>query len=322
MKINTSFLFQPLQAKTSILAKQEGDGSPQSSTIVKLNLAAITQALSDDKNKEKQTGFQSGMLESMKQISDDMKNQKKAAARTRVQMIKQQIEGMLRFASALSPAVAKGVAGQIRQLAQQLRAAASVLMEGGGGSEAGAVNIPLNVGGESGAAATDGASADGSGSGAEGGGGEGAAAASTAAAAEAEAAEAAQLAQEEASKEGEAGTDAADGANGAVGAAGAEKKAEGESDSGDGASGSASGSKTGQPVRLGAADAEREADLKLLREVTQKLKVLFSLVRIHLQDDKNKDVKETQQALEDIDKMMSTGEPLPDLSTPSFNFSA
>lgn len=316
MKINSSFLFQPLQAKSIILPKQEGDSSSQSSSIVKLNLAAITQALAEEQNKKKQSGLQSGMLESMKQISDDMKAQKKAAARTRVQMIKQQIEGMLRFASALSPAVAKGIAGQIRQLAQQLRAAASVLMEGGGGSDATAVNIPLNLGGESGAEGAGGTSAEGGG--AEGESADGAAAAATAAAAEAEAAEAAQLAQE-ASKEGEV---SADGAGGS-GATGAEKSAEGEAGSGDGASGQESGAKTGQLSSPGsAADSEREADLKLLREVTHKLKVLFSLVRIHLQDENDKDVKDTKQALEDIDKMISTEAPLPDLSMPSFNISA
>ena len=62
--------------------------------------------------------------------------------------------------------------------------------------------------------------------------------------------------------------------------------------------------------------------MKLLREVTQKLKVLFSLVRIHLQDENDKDVKDTKQALEDIDKIISTEAPLPDLSMPSFNISA
>lgn len=311
MKINTSFLFQPLQAKTSILAKPEKDGQAQASTIVKLNLAAITQALSDDKNKEKQTGLQSGMLESMKQISDDMKNQKKAAARMRVQMIKQQIESMLKFSSALTPAVAKGMASQIRQLAQQLRAAAAVLMEGGGGADASAVNIPLNLGGESEASTAGEVSAEGGG--AEGGG-EGAAAAAKAAEAEAAAAEAAELAQE--------GSQAGEANPGAVGASGAEQGADGEGGAEDAASGQEGDSRASQPFQAGSTDAEREADLKLLREVTQKLKVLFSLVRLHLQDENNKDVKETVLALRDIDKMLSTGEPLPEMSMPSFNISA
>ncbi|WP_148714306.1 hypothetical protein [Chitinolyticbacter meiyuanensis] len=83
-------------------------------------------------------------------LSDD---QRKAAARARIAMIKAQIEQMQQFAAGLDPKAAKAMLSQLRGLAAQLKAAAATLANSGGGATGNLAQLPVAVQGATGSAA-------------------------------------------------------------------------------------------------------------------------------------------------------------------------
>lgn len=253
----------------------------------------------------------------LKQVNKSSE-QAKAAARQRLKQLKDQLEAMKKFAVGLSPRAAKAMAGVLKMLAQQIKAAAAVL-----GGSSGSVSTPnVDTGSASSASAGDSSAAsssaavaasaqDGAGDSASTDADDGSAEAGATAKAAADAgvdtsapaatptqtASAADSSKED--KDGKADQINAQTAKATLAAANA---AAHDAKTSIGAKAAA---KISADAKLNT-DPQKQADAELVRKTAAKLKELMALVKMSLRGQPSKEMKDTESAVRDIDKMVKS----------------